>query len=798
MYNKNNTYGKRGMYAFMESGNVDRALLKHYCHTVWEYDAALQKVYIHYDAIFPDMENAWHDMGSLFEFYSDGCLFGADIETWRKNLGKDALNEFLRSDEECRRFELRFTLKNRVPEWYEIYIEKSGAQKVIISGRNIYGNVIGESIRKTARNLLGNIFYIDVLSGCFISHYSCTEIKGISDGAARYDETVRKYFSEYVIDDNKNEILESMRLSNVKRALSENESFTVYATMIGENGALSKKFVYFYLDPAKTIIVFAEIDVSDIVDEYESRIRRFRKESYRDFLTGAYNRNYFEENLKSAVISSGVAILDLDDFKLCNDVFGHSAGDEALITAVQTVRRCMNPTDCLIRYGGDEFLLILQNLEDEQMLEKRLTDIQNKVHSAVVAGNPNVKLSVSIGGVLCKKDETIEEAVSRADKLMYQAKGLKNMVVTESKAIRDGKREHIVMKNDYVKQQILVVDDLELNREILSDMLRDNFKILTASNGAECIEMLRQYGTGISLVLLDIIMPVMDGFEVLSYMNKTNMIEDIPVIMISGEKSDDAIRRAFSLGVSDYVSSPFDSKVVFRRVLNIINLHVKQRRLISLVAKQAAEKEKNSRIMVDILGQVVEFRNGESGMHVKDINKFTGLLLEELVKKTDKYELSREDCSLIATASALHDIGKICIDEKILNKPGKLTKEEFEIIKTHTTLGAEMISSLDEFKNEKLVKVAYEICRWHHERYDGKGYPDGLKGEEIPISAQVVSIADVYDALTSERVYKPAFSHEKSMKMITDGKCGVFNPLLVECLCDIQDKIRKDKNRDLH
>lgn len=798
MYNKNNTYGKRGMYAFMESGNVDRALLKHYCHTVWEYDAALQKVYIHYDAMFPDMENAWHDMGSLFEFYSDGCLFGADIETWRKNLGKDALNEFLRSDEECRRFELRFTFKNRVPEWYEIYIEKSGAQKVIISGRNIYGNVIGESIRKTARNLLGNIFYIDVLSGCFISHYSGTEIKGISDGAARYDETVRKYFSEHVIDDNKNEILESMRLSNVKRALSENESFTVYATMIGENGALSKKFVYFYLDPAKTIIVFAEIDVSDIVDEYESRIRRFRKESYRDFLTGAYNRNYFEENLKSAVISSGVAILDLDDFKLCNDVFGHSAGDEALITAVQTIRRCMNPTDCLIRYGGDEFLLILQNLEDEQMLEKRLTDIQNKVHSAVVVGNPNVKLSVSIGGVLCKKDETIEEAVSRADKLMYQAKGLKNMVVTESKAIRDGKREHIVMKNDYVKQQILIVDDLELNREILSDMLRDNFKILTASNGAECIEMLRQYGMGISLVLLDIIMPVMDGFEVLSYMNKTNMIEDIPVIMISGEKSDDAIRRAFSLGVSDYVSSPFDSNVVFRRVLNIINLHVKQRRLISLVAKQAAEKEKNSRIMLDILGQVVEFRNGESGMHVKDINKFTGLLLEELVKKTDKYEFSREDCSLIATASALHDIGKICIDEKILNKPGKLTKEEFEIIKTHTILGAEMISSLDEFKNEKLVKVAFEICRWHHERYDGKGYPDGLKGEEIPISAQVVSIADVYDALTSERVYKPAFSHEKSMKMITDGECGVFNPLLVECLCDIQDKIRKDKNRDLH
>lgn len=777
----------------MESGNVDRALLKHYCDAIWEYDAKIQKIYIHHDVMFPDMENAWHDTADLFRFYSDGCLFGADIKTWQKNLGKDALEEFLQSDEECRRFELRFTFDNSVPEWYEVYIEKAGSQKVIISGRNIYGSVIGESIRKTARNLLGNILYIDVLSGCFISHCFGTEKSITADGNTAYDETVKNVYSKRVLDENKYEILESMKLSNVKRALEKNGSCTVYATLLSENEALSKKFVYFYLDFAKTVIVFAELDVSDIVSEYESRIKRFRRESYRDFLTDAYNRNYFEENLKNAVVSSGVAILDLDDFKLCNDVYGHSAGDEALITAVKTIRRCMNPTDCLIRYGGDEFLLLLQNVATEKELEVILTDIQDKVHGAIVAGNPDVKLSVSIGGVVCRKGETVEDAVLRADKLMYQAKGLKNTVVTESTAMRDVKSERVVLNTEDIKQQILIVDDLELNRELLSDMLSDSFRILTASNGGECIELLRQYGTGISLVLLDIVMPVMDGFEVLSYMNKTNMIEDIPVIMISGEKSDDAVRRAFSLGVSDYVSSPFDSKVVFRRVLNIINLHAKQRRLISIVAKQAAEKEKNSHIMIEILGQVVEFRNGESGMHVKEINKITELLLEELVQKTDKYGLSRTDRSLIATASALHDIGKICIDEKIINKRGKLTKEEFDIIKTHITLGAEMISSLDEFKDEKLVNVAFEICRWHHERYDGKGYPDGLVGEQIPISAQVVSIADVYDALTSERVYKPAFSHEKAMQMITDGECGVFNPLLIECLCDIQEKIRKDK-----
>ena len=778
----------------MESGNIGKALLRHYCDSIWEYDAELKKIHILYDTMFPDMENAWYDTYALFNFYNDSCLFGADVKTWRNNLGNDALNEFLRSDEEQRRFELRFTFDNRAPEWYEVYIEKYGEKKAVISGRNIYGSIIGESIRKTARNLLGNIFYIDVLSGCFILHYFGTEKSITSYADTKYDETLQTVLDKRLLDENKREILERMKLSNVKQALAENEICTVYATVLSQGKALSKKFVYFYLDAEKTMMVCAELDVSDIVSEYETRIKRFRKESYRDFLTGAYNRNYFEENLKNAVLSSGVAILDLDDFKLCNDVYGHSVGDEALITAVQTIRQCMNPTDCIIRYGGDEFLLLLQNISGENELEKTLIDIQSRVHCSIVAGNPDVKLSVSIGGVVCKKGETVEEAALRADKLMYQAKGLKNMVVTEKNAMRENNSERVVLNTEEIKQLILIVDDLELNRDILSGVLGDNFRIITASNGGECIELLRQYGTGISLVILDLVMPVMDGFEVLSYMNKTNIIEDIPVIMISGEKSDDAVRRAFSMGVSDYVSIPFDSKVVFRRVLNIINLHAKQKRLVSIVAKQAAEREKNSRIMIDILGQVVEFRNGESGMHVKEINRITGLLLEELVKKTDKYKLSRIDRSIIATASALHDIGKICIDEKIINKPGKLTKDEFDVIKTHTTLGADMISSLGESQNEKFLKVAVEICRWHHERYDGKGYPDGLVGEQIPISAQVVSIADVYDALTSERVYKPAFSHETAMKMITEGECGVFNPLLIECLCDIQDKIRKDRN----
>lgn len=276
------------------------------------------------------------------------------------------------------------------------------------------------------------------------------------------------------------------------------------------------------------------------------------------------------------------------------------------------------------------------------------------------------------------------------------------------------------------------------------------------------------------------------------YMNRHGLIDDIPIVMISGADSDSYIRQAYSLGASDYISRPFDSKVVYRRVFNIIKLYSKQRRLISIVSEQAREKEKNNRMMIDIFSQIVEFRNGESGMHVLRVNTLTAMILESLLKKTDRYNLSWADCSFIATASALHDIGKMRIDPAILNKKGKLTDEEFEIMKTHTILGAEMLEELDMYKNEKLVKTAIEICRWHHERYDGKGYPDGLKGDEIPISAQVVALADVYDALVSKRVYKEVYAHDKAVQMIFDGECGSFNPILLECLEELSDRIQHE------
>lgn len=343
---------------------------------------------------------------------------------------------------------------------------------------------------------------------------------------------------------------------------------------------------------------------------------------------------------------------------------------------------------------------------------------------------------------------------------------------------------------DY-KETILIVDDSALNRMVLIEILgKENYTFLEAENGQQAVELLDCHPE-VDLLLLDITMPEIDGFGVLEIMNQYHWIEETPVIMISAEDAYSFIERAYDLGASDYITRPFDARVVCRRVSNTLMLYAKQKRLVQMVAEQVYEKEKVSNTMISILSHIVEFRNNESGLHVVHIRTITELLLRRLRKKTDRYPLTEADISLISTASALHDIGKINIPEEILNKPGRLTKEEFDIIKTHSAVGEHMLRQIPFNQNEPLVKVAREICRWHHERWDGRGYPDGLKGDEIPISAQVVSLADVYDALTSERCYKAAFDHETALNMIVNGECGAFNPLLLECLMDGADQIKQ-------
>lgn len=513
-------------------------------------------------------------------------------------------------------------------------------------------------------------------------------------------------------------------------------------------------------------------------EKLTKKITEYHNKAYTDILTGAYNRRYYEEKIKYSAFTCGVAMLDIDDFKLYNDLRGHDLGDEVLRVFVETIRKHLRKTDILVRYGGDEFLIIMPAI-NEGMFSNILHRIKKIIASTQLSESPGVRLSASIGGAMCNGGR-ISDAVVRADKMMMQAKITKNKVFTESDSKElDGRKE---------KPLILIADDSEMNREILSSMLGEDFEITEAVNGVDCIAAIKKYGMKLSVVLLDIIMPEGSGFDVLDYMNQNHLIEDIPVIAISGDDSDETIRRAYENGVSDYISRPFDMKIVYRRVYNTIKLYAKQRRLAAIITQNSIEKEENDRILLQILSRAVETRNFGGKFHTADIGRLTGILLGKLTELTDKY--GKPDRELISTAATLYDIGKICIDERILNKPGKLTPEEFEIIKTHTVAGEKLIDSLSDFGDHPLIVSMREICRWHHERFDGNGYPDKLCGDDIPISAQVVSIAEVYNALVSDRVYRQAFSHEKAMSMIIEGECGVFNPILIECLKQSEDMIR--------
>ena len=517
-------------------------------------------------------------------------------------------------------------------------------------------------------------------------------------------------------------------------------------------------------------------------EKLQETTESYRAKLYHDALTGTYNRRYYEDIASRIVGPAGIALMDVDDFKICNDTYGHHAGDLALEAAANAIQSCIRSSDLLIRYGGDEFLLVLPGIPSD-ILQGKLEQICTAAQMASVPGYPHFRLSLSIGGTMQAITDPMENAVRRADRLMYQAKGRKNAVTVELPENALTAQEELVEE----KPQILLVDDSEMNRLILAEILQGDYRILEAKDGRECMDALQAEAGNIALVLLDINMPVMDGFEVLKAMNANHTIEDIPVIMIS---SDDAIRRSYELGASDYVNRPFDARIVYRRVTNTIKLYAKQRRLVQMVSDQIRARENNTDTLVGVLSHIVEFRNGESGAHVLHIRIITELLLHRLLEISSQYPITAEQQDNIPLASALHDIGKIGIDEKILNKPGKLTPEEFEVIKTHSMLGAEMLHQLENFNEQPLLQTAYEITRWHHERWDGRGYPDGLKGDEIPISAQLVALADVYDALTSERCYKKAFSHEKAVQMILNGECGAFNPLLLQCLTDMQTDLK--------
>lgn len=522
------------------------------------------------------------------------------------------------------------------------------------------------------------------------------------------------------------------------------------------------------------------------VDIYKSpfqdqSLNEYYSRSYTDSLTGCYNRRYFEERVDVS-FNGGIALMDLDDFKLYNDVYGHGAGDTVLKAVTNTLLGCLRPKDKLIRYGGDEFLLLAPDISLPDFVAI-LTKMRSRVGNLTLNGLTGLSSNVSIGGVIADK-EPISKAVSRADGLMYVAKRENRGIVTDADDLKSS--------SVFEKRKILVVDDSSLNREMLSLILQNEFTIVEAEDGISCIEKLTEYNE-FSAVLLDLIMPKADGFVVLEYMKAHSMTDILPVIIITSDESDSSVAKAYELGIADYIQRPFDVKAVYKRVVNTIALYAKQKRLIDHVNEQMAEREKEIQIMTAVLGEIAEFREPDGYSHVMKIRKLAEMFFDKLLILTDRYNLQKSEIVRIINASALHDIGKIAIDKNILNKRGKLTEEEFNEIKKHTVIGASMIRKIDPELKEPILRCAYDICLYHHERYDGSGYPKGLKGDDIPVSAQVIAICDVYTALTDKRAYKEAYSHEESIKMILDGECGQFNPLLLKCLKDLDNELKDFK-----
>lgn len=547
--------------------------------------------------------------------------------------------------------------------------------------------------------------------------------------------------------------------------------------------------------------LFAQVEGTPCVLELERRLDRimlldpeeseqlfnnlaeYRGKLYRDAVTGAYNERYYQEKYRSRILTAGVAVLRVDDFKAANDVYGRYAGNSVLETVAGVLRRNLGEKDRLIRRGEDRLLLLLPEVGQSDFGQK-LEHLRLQLAAAGVPGYSHLHISVSIGGVWIRDGE-VSAAVEHAERLATYAQMQKNTVITEQQP------ERTAAAPVHRRQSVLIVDDSELNRKMLGQMLGSRFDIAEAASGEACLQLLEQNATGISIVLLDIHMPGIDGFTVLEEMNQKNLLEQIPVIMISSEDTVDAVRRAFDLGASDYISRPFDAKVVYQRIINTIQLYAKQRRLSAMAADLAFEKERASRMMIGILSQVVEKRNGESRDHVQRVAQLTSMLLAGLAQKTDRYPLTREMRRTIATAAALHDIGKMEICEDLLHKKGPLTEAERRTLQSHTLLGAQMLEEQPECRDDAFARTAYNICRWHHERYDGGGYPDGLRGEQIPIEAQVVGLADVYERLVSRPVDGHARTHSEVVQMICTGVCGAFNPLLLDCLQDMEAEIAR-------
>lgn len=762
--------------------------LRHWCDLIWEYNSSIDKIYVHCDKLIAKIENNWFDTAELAQILRQDLHF--EISRSDERISAEYMQRIVESKVREEEFQLWFYHNRGNLMWYNIRVEKMSHTSWLITGQNMFDEINERSIYKSQRDSFDFIMSLDVLTGKYIVTLQNTPL---SDQIKEFDygESVANYVRRHVVDDNAAQILHAMQLETVVKNLEQQDKYSVFFTVRDHNDTISyKRLVYSYYDNNRRQITLCMLDISSIVRRYENKLLAIQRENSIDALTGVYNRNYYEKNVQGTHFSGFVAMIDMDDLKRCNDTFGHKAGDAALKKIAAIIRRVARPEDRVIRFGGDEFLLLMENCSEAQF-EDALLKIQKRASTASVSGFEGLRLSVSIGGIRANGLSS-RDAVMRADRMMYTAKTRKNLVVTDHLAIRDEENRSEQFDTNEIRQQVLIADGSKANRSMLQEMLKDDFRILDAENGAECMRLVKELGSGISLILLDIHMPEMDGFEVLREMSRLGYLDDIPVIMISESDTPADIRKAYSLGAMDYIHRPLTSQMVYRRVSNTIMLKAKQRRLTEMVNNQILATTKQQQLMVDFLSRIVGYRSGESNPHFANMSRISTLLLKALKKRTNQYHLTDADCELISTAAVFHDVGKIGISEDILHKPDKLTAEEFEIMKTHTVIGEHLIKSMEIYKDEPLLKMSAQICRWHHEKYDGGGYPDGLKGEEIPICAQVISLADVYDALVSERSYKPAYTGQRAIEMILNGECGAFNPILIDCLLDIQQQLLQE------
>lgn len=763
--------------------------LKHWCDLIWEYNQTIGKIYVYRDKLAIKLENNWYDPAELDRIIRQEYRF--EISRSDSFFSADSVPEMVQKNTRLQEFDLWFCQKNRDLIWYNMRIEKLNQDSWIITGYNKSTEMKERSMYRALRNSFESILSTDVNTRRYLVSYSTFPVPDRLQ-EYDYDSSVSDYVRKYVYDEDKEQIIRALSLDTVMEKLQTQEDYSVFITVRQRDGSLSyKRVIHNYYDDTHQRITTSRLDISAIVNRYEAKIAEIRRENSIDALTGVYNRNYYEKNIRGTSLQGFVAMLDLDNLKLCNDHFGHSAGDSVLKKLAEVIKAELRSGDKLIRFGGDEFLLLAQDCPDDEFAQLLLR-IQTKVSEAAVPGFPGLSLSVSIGGTRVAGSSS-SEAVMRADQMMYMAKAHKNLVITDRFMLQNGKDGIARLKKEQVLQQILIVDDSDMNRAMLREILKDNYSILEAGNGVECLSCVEHMGSSLSLILLDLNMPEMDGFEVLAELSRLGYMDDIPVIIISGTDSTADICRAYDLGATDYIHRPFNTQVIYRRVSNTITLMAKQRRMAELVNRQIDRATKQQELMVDFLSRIIGYRSGESNPHFANISTLSALLLQALQKRKNHYGLTEQDCQLIATAAVFHDVGKIGIPESILLKPGKLTAKEFEVMKTHTLIGDNLIKSLEIYHDEPLLQMAAQICRWHHERYDGGGYPDGLKGEEIPICAQVVSIADAYDALMGARPYKPAFSSEKAIQMILNGECGVFNPVLVDCLLEVASQQKTEK-----